>query len=172
MKKKNFIFLSALLLIFTFVSINAQAQRKTAKPKLGKICGNPQISCRTADANFQAHEIPFEIPKGAVIYESETFYAIILKTVKLNSNTNCENAVSEKERLKFQELFKDNKVFALKCSDAGDLYYTNIANDVNFIAVYAGKTLAEANNFLKTVKAAGKFKGANARKMQAYVNGT
>jgi hypothetical protein len=69
-------------------------------------------------------------------------------------------------------LFKDNKVFALKCSDAGDLYYTNIANDVNFIAVYAGKTLAEANNFLKTVKATGKFKGANARKMQAYVNGT
>jgi hypothetical protein len=96
MVKKNFIFLTALLLIFTFASISAQAQRKTANPKLGKICGNPQASCRTGDASFQAHEIPFEIPKGAVIYESETFYAIILKTVKLNSNTNCENQFQKK----------------------------------------------------------------------------
>lgn len=55
---------------------------------------------------------------------------------------------------------------------AGDVYYTNTANDVNFIAVYAGKTLTEAKSFLKTIQATGKFKGANARKMQATINGT
>jgi hypothetical protein len=47
-----------------------------------------------------------------------------------------------------------------------------VANDVNFIAIYAGKTLTEANGFLKTVQATGKFKGANVRRMQAEINGT
>lgn len=172
MIKKHFIFLTIIILTCAFALTSAYGQRKTAKPKLGKICGNPQIKCRTGDADFQTHEIPFEIPKGAVIYESEPFYAIILKTVKLNSNTSCENAISEKDRLKIQELFRDNKVFALKCSDAGDLYYTNVANNVNFIAVYAGKTLSEASNFLRAVKSNRQFKGANVRKMQAYINGT
>jgi len=95
-----------------------------------------------------------------------------LKTVKLNLEVNCENTISEEERLEIQKLFTNNKVFALKCSDADDLYYTNVANDVNFIAIYAGKTLTEANGFLKTVQATGKFKGANVRRMQAEINGT
>lgn len=142
------------------------------KAKQGKICGNPNVKCRTGDVTFQPHEIPFEIPRGAAIFNSELFYAVILKTVKLNSDVNCETAISEDERLEIQKLFKDNKVFALKCSDAGDLYYTNIANDVNFIAVYAGKTLTEAKSFLKTVRATGKFKDANVRKLQAEINGT
>ena len=122
---------------------------------------------------FQAHEIPFEIPRGnQVIFESEPFYAIILKSIKLKGTVNCENAVSENERLEIQSLFPNNKVFALKCSDAGDLYYTNIAADINFIAVYAGKSLTEATDFLKTVRATEKYKGANVRKMQAQINGT
>jgi hypothetical protein len=155
------------------VPLYVNAQRRPAKAKTGKICGNPQVRCRTGNVTFQAHEIPFVIPKGGtVIIDSEPFYAVILKTVKLNSDVNCENAISEEERLEIQELFINNKVFALKCSDAGDLYYTNVTNDVNFIAVFADKTLTEADRFLKTVQSTGKFKGANVRKMQAGINGT
>lgn len=161
-------------MICVIFTINADAQKKTAKTKLGKICGNPQVKCLTPDEDFQTHEIPFEIPSGGnvVIVESEPFYAVILKTVRLNAEINCESAVSETERQEIQETFPDHKVFALKCSDAGNLYYTNIADDVNFIAVYAGKTLTEARKFLKTVQATGKFKGANLRRTQAGFNGT
>lgn len=170
--KRNLTVLAMLIFCFVFAS-EVTAQRKLTKAKLGKICGNPKIKCRTGKMTFQAHEIPFEILRGnQIIFESEPFYAIVLKSVKLKGKINCENAISENERLKIQKLFPNNKVFALKCADAGDLYYTNIADDINFIAVYAGKTLTEANSFLKTAQATGKYKGANVRKMQAQINGT
>ena len=174
MAKRNLIFWVALMMICIAFPFGAKAQRKPAKAKSGKICGNPQLKCRTGGVTFEAHEIPFELSSGgnAVLVDSEPFYAIILKTVKLNSKVNCENAISEDERLKIQKLFPDHKVFALKCSEPGDLYYTNMADNVNFIAVYAGKTLTEAKKFLKTVQATGKFKGANLRKTQASINGT
>lgn len=169
MKKHLFLCLTSIA-IGILIPLCISGQKRPAKT--WKICGNPNIKCRTV-AGFQKHEIGFEIPKGnTVIADSEPFYAIVLKTVKLSPSANCDNAISEKERLEIQALFPRNKVFALKCSEAGDVYYTNVANDVNFIAVYAGKTLAAANGFLKTVKATGKFKGANLRKMQAGINGT
>lgn len=163
-----------LLICFSFISANVEAQKTSAKTKLGKICGNPQNKCRTNDDFFQEYEIPFEIPTNSnvVIVESEPFYAVVLKTVAANSEINCESAISETERIEIQDLFPANKVFALKCSDAGNLYYTNIAGDVNFIAVYAGKTLTEAKKFLETIKATGKFKGANIRRTRAGFNGT
>ena len=149
------------------------AQRKGAKPKTGKICGNPQITCRNRDFNFEPHELGFELYQGkSIIAESEVFYSIILKTVKIINADECATAVSEEERLEIQKLFPNHKVFALKCLEAGSVYYTNTADDVDFIAVYAGKTLAEAKKFLATVQAAGKFKGANIRRMQAGINGT
>ncbi len=174
MAKRNFIFWAILIMICVAIPLSVNAQRKNTIVKLGKICGNPKLKCRTGDVVFQAHEIPFELysSRNTVIVESEPFYAIVLKTVKLTPKINCENAISEKERLEIQKLFSDHKVFALKCSDAGDLYYTNIANNVNFIAVYAGKTLNEAKFFLKTVQANGRFKSANIRKTQASINGT
>ena len=172
MSRHSIMYLVLAIMCSSF-SLNIVAQKRPAKAKLGKICGNPQIKCRTGDTVFQKHEIGFESPKNnTVIYDSEPFYAIILKTVRLNSKVSCENAISEDERLEIQKMFAENKVFALKCSDAGEVYYTNIADNVNFIAVYAGKTQTEADSFLKTVKATGKFKGAIIRRMQAGINGT
>lgn len=170
--KKIFIVWTVFAAAFIAFPFGVEAQMKPAK--LGKICGNPQVKCRTGDLVFQKHELAFEIPKSGntVIVDSEPFYTVILKTVKFTNEVNCENAVSEDERLKIQKLFADHKVFALKCSEAGDVYYTNIAQDISFIAIYAGKTLTEAKSFLKVIKATGKFKGANARKMQATINGT
>ncbi len=169
--KRHFIFQTVLLLMCVAIPLCANAQRRPVRT--AKVCGNPQIKCNTGDSVFQPHEIAFEIPKNnAVIVDSEFFYAIILKTVKLNSEAACENAVSEDERLEVQSLFPKNKVFALKCSEPGDVYYSNTANDVSFIAVYAGRNLTEAKSFLKTVSATGKFKGANVRRIQAGINGT
>ncbi len=103
--------------VATILCVNAQ--RKPAKVKLGKICGNPRVECRTGGVVFQEHEIPFEVPKGKIIIsDSEQFYAVILKTVKLNLEVNCENAISEEERLEIQKLFTNNKVFALSCERA------------------------------------------------------
>lgn len=168
--KKRFLLYLASMAVCTLIPLSVSAQKRPVK--IGKICGNPKVECRT-EAEFQEYEIGFEIPQGNVaIVDSEPFYAVILKTVKLNADVSCENAISENERLEIQSLFAENKVFALKCSGAGDVYYSNVANDVNFIAVYAGKTLTVANSFLKTVKATGRFKGANLRKMQAGINGT
>lgn len=162
-----------LIIICGLLSSSINAQKRPAKAKLGKICGNPQLKCRTGEVVFQDYEMAFEFPKGdTVIVDSEPFYAIILKIVKPNSEADCEKAVSENERLEIQKLFTENKVFALKCYELGNIYYTNVAKNVNFIAVYAGKTLTEANDFLKTVKATGKYQGANLRKMQAGINGT
>ncbi len=172
-KKTNFIVLILPLIFCAVLTVGANAQRTKSKVRLGKICGNPQLKCRTADYNFQAHEIPFEIPSNdAVIVQSEMFYMIVLKSVKPASDADCENIFSERERLEIQELFPDHKVFALKCLGAGDLYYDNITDGINFIAVYAGKTLTEAKAFLETVKATEKFKGANIRRTQANINGT
>ena len=41
-----------------------------------------------------------------------------------------------------------------------------------FVAVYAGRTLAQANAFLKTVQATKKFAGIRVRRMQVGINGT
>jgi hypothetical protein len=40
------------------------------------------------------------------------------------------------------------------------------------MGVYAGMTLADANRMLASVKATGKFPGANIRRLRAAFNGT
>lgn len=137
----------------------------------GKICGDPNASCAGRD-QFQPWELTFALPKNAVIYESEFFYAVILKSVKLKNYDDCEKAIAEDERLATQKLFPKNKVFALKCQEPGEMYYTNVANNVSFLGVFAGKTKAQADAFLRTVKATGKFPGAVLRRMKAGINGT
>ena len=79
--------------------------------------------------------------------------------------------IPEKERLAAQALFPAHKVFASRCSEPGDLSYTN-TNQNRFMAVYAGMTSADANRMLTAVKATGKFPGANIRRMRAVMNGT
>lgn len=139
--------------------------------RYGKICGDPNVHC-VGTQDFKAWEMKFALPKNSVIYESEFFYAVILKSVKLKQGGDCVNAIAEYDRTATQALFRKNKVFALKCYEPGDISYTNVADDVSFLAVYAGKTQVEANSFLKTVRAAGKYPGATIRRMRAVINGT
>ena len=142
------------------------------------ICGNPKIACKTS-VTFEPHNLPFRIPMNAVILDTELFYAIILKSVSVKDD-NCDVFIPETERLTTQALFSDHKVFTSRCYEPGELFYEdvttrkvrNISETHRIMAVYAGKTLAEAKRFLDSVKATGKFPGANIRRMRTGFNGT
>jgi len=121
---------------------------------------------------FKPHDLPFRIPARAVIWESELFYAVILRSVK-TAEDDCLNFVPEDERKATQALFPRNKVFTDRgCGEAGETYYTGTQPGARFMAVYAGRTRREANALLARVKATGKFAGANLRRMSIGFNGT
>ena len=134
------------------------------------VCGNPNLPCKTS-STFQPNDLPFRVPKNAVIYDTELFYAIILKSVG-TSEGDCDVFVPESERLGAQALFPDHKVFSSRCPDVETLFYTNISSKHRIMAVYAGSTLVEAKALLEAVKATGKFPGANIRRMRTGFNGT
>lgn len=149
----------------------AQRTRRPAQKK-GTVCGDPTLTCKTGDATFQPHDLPFRLPPRAVIWESETFYAVILKSIKA-SEDDCQIFVPEDERLAAQALFPHHKVFTDRgCSEPGETFYRGTESSAHFMAVYAGRTRAEANAMLARVKATGKFAGANLRRMSIGFNGT
>lgn len=116
---------------------------------------------------FRANNLSFEIPnKPFARAESELFYAILLK-----SATHC--TFTEKERLAIQGYFPNHKVFysnACGAENYEDLVdYTNYDYNYDFIAVYGGVTLKDAQRFLKFVKERPQFKKANIRKMRASI---
>lgn len=134
------------------------------------ICGNPKLPCRS-EITFQPWDLPFRSPRSAVIYDTELFFAVVLKSVAAPDD-NCDIFVSENERLAAQTLFPDRKVFASRCAEPDALFYTNTKQNYRIMGLYAGKTLAEANRTLAAVKATGKFPGANVRRMRTGFNGT
>src|SRR5258706_12577063 len=111
------------------------------------------------------------MPANVVIYDTELFYAIILRSVSVPRDS-CDNFIPEPERLAAQVLFPTRKVFTSRCAEPGRLSYSNTSSKANFMAVYAGTTLADANRMLKAVQVTGKFPGANLRRMRAVMNGT
>ena len=154
-------------LSFLAGAISAQKRRPV---KHASICGDPTAACKTS-ATFQPYDLPFRLPENAVIYDTDLFYAVILKSISVPVD-NCDIFVSESDRLAAQSLFPNRKVFASRCAEPGGLSYTNTSPKAQFMAVYAGMTLADANRTLAAVKAAGKFSGANIRRMRAAFNGT
>ncbi|MFL6210114.1 MAG: hypothetical protein ACJ74W_14760 [Pyrinomonadaceae bacterium] len=165
------IILSSALVWLLIASTGTLAQRGAARrksPPKGAICGDPMVMCKTS-AQFEPYDLPFRIPARAVIWESESFYAVVLKSVLTKD---CEKFMSEAERQQAQALFPHNKVFTSRCPEAGFIYYTGVKPDTHLMAVYAGRTRAEAENVLAQVKATGKFTGANLRRMSIGFNGT
>ena len=144
--------------------------QKRRPARRASICGNPQLACKTS-VTFEPYQIQFRVPKNAVIFDTELFYAIVLKTVSAGLD-DCDVFVPEGERQAAQALFPDHKVFTSRCFEPGDLFYTNIGEKHRIMAVYAGASPAEAKRFLKTVKATGKFPGAYIRRMRTGFNGT
>jgi hypothetical protein len=172
--RKLFSITLLLVMCASFLSAtSAQRRRRRAPAKPAKrpvICGNPNVSCATS-MTFEPYVLPFQMPSNSVIYDTEQFYAIILKSVS-TANNNCDNYIPEQERLKAQALFPNTKVFASRCADPGEISYSNTNPDTNFMAVYAGSSIADANRMLATVLATRKFPGANIRRMRATINGT
>ena len=150
-------------------SVLSLSQSGRAQARRGQVCGDPTMRC-PGPPEFQPYDLPFRIPRRAVIWESETFYAIILQS--RNAKNNCEAHVSEDERLEAQALFPHHKVFADRCPEPGTLFYTNTNSDYRFMAVYAGRTRAEATRMLSRVRATGRYPTANLRQMRAGFNGT
>jgi hypothetical protein len=144
--------------------------QRVKKQKSGRVCGDPTVACKTTSV-FDANDLAFQIPANANIWESQNFYAIILKSVS-SPDDNCETFVSEADRLEAQNLFPKNKVFTSRCTMGGSIYYTNVAPNQQFMAVYGGATKAQADKTLAVVKSTGKFPGANLRKMHVAFNGT
>ena len=150
-------------------AFTATAQKRKPAQRLA-VCGNPNVTC-PSDITFEPHDLPFRFPANAVIYDTELFYAVILKSVP-SPEDSCDNFIPEPERLAAQILFPNNKVFSSRCAEPGQLSYTNTSPRSQFMAVYAGLTQAQANRMLASVQATGKFPGANIRRMRAVMNGT
>lgn len=155
-------------MILTTASNTPAQKRKPAKHPL--VCGNPNLTCPSA-IQFEPYDLPFRFPQSAVIYDTELFYAIILRSVPSPADS-CDNFIPEPERLAAQVLFTNNKVFTSRCVEPGQVSYTNTNPKAQFMAVYAGLTLAQANRMLATVQATKKFPGASIRRMRAMINGT
>lgn len=171
LKSKLFPLALAAGLVFMFAVSDSLAQsRTTRKRPRGSVCGNPKLPCRTS-ATFQPNDLPFRVPENSVIWDTELFYAVILKTLT-STEDNCDVFVPESERLQTQALFPERKVFANRCYDIENLFYTNVDPKFRIMAVYAGSTLAEANRVLESVKSTGKFPGAYLRRMRTGFNGT
>jgi hypothetical protein len=165
-----FVIVGLLIMGVSSFGFSGEAQtRRGQRTQRWPVCGDPTVRCQTS-VEFQPYDLPFRVPKKAVIWESEMFYAIILKSV--NAKKDCALNVSEDERLEAQALFPHSKVFADRCAEPGTLFYTGANPDYHFMAVYAGRTRAEAEQTLATVRATGRYPGANLRRLQAGFNGT
>ena len=151
-------------------SRGAAAQGRRVGKRPAALCPDPTVRCRTS-VEFAPYQLPFVVPKDVAIFETEKFYAVILKSQR-DTTQDCTGFVPEPERLEAQKLFPRNKVFASRCSEPDELYYDGVDSEVRFMAVYAGRTRAEADAMLAKVKAAGKFPGAYLRRMFTGFNGT
>jgi hypothetical protein len=158
---------TATALSFSAIAVTAQKRKPARHPS---ICGDPTAPCKTA-FTFEPNDLPFRLTQKVVIYDTDLFYAIILKSISVPED-NCDKFVPESDRLAAQTLFPDHKVFSSRCVEPGQVSYSNTSSRAQFMAVYAGQTLAEANRMLAAVKATGKFSGANIRRMRATINGT
>jgi hypothetical protein len=150
--------------------VSGQSRAISHRAKKGSICGNPTVACKTS-VPFQPNDLPFRVPAKAVIFDTELFYAIILKSIPANEDQ-CNIFIPETERLEAQSLFPDHKVFTSRCVEPGELFYTSASEKHRIMAVYAGTTLKEAKRQLEAVAATGKFSGANIRRMRTGFNGT
>jgi len=168
-----------LISIITLLGALVLAQSHVkSRIKLAPVCGNPKLTCRTT-ATFQPNDLQFQVGRNDVIVDTVTFYAIILQSKAANPDR-CDDFIPESERLGAQELFPDHKVFSSRCTDPENLRYEEVngrkikvlSDSYRIMAVYAGTTPAEAQRFLATVKATGKYPGANLRRLRSGYNGT
>jgi len=175
---KKLIMLGVLSFLALAEIVAAQSHALRQRGRNASICSNPKIACKTG-VTFQPNDLPFRVPKEAVIMDTVPFYAIILKSVDVPDDS-CEVFIPESDRLAAQALFPEHKVFSSRCAEPDNLFYldlskrkvANVSETHRIMAVYAGQSLVEAKRFLETVKATGKFPDANLGRLRTGFNGT
>jgi len=131
-----------------------------------EVCPDPKSPCNSAAKRFSPFELSFRLPsrlaKGKT-YTSAPFFAVLIRTYADEACDADDHTESiEKERLQLQTYYPTRKVFAqYSCPnlDAVDYSFPGKMDStgervliMTFIAVYAGKTSTEANEFLTYVK--------------------
>src|SRR6187549_1202536 len=96
---RSLVSMLALLMLIAFSS-GANAQRRRQPAKHPAICGNPNVTCSSV-ITFEPYVLPFRLPANAVIYDTDLFYAVILRSVTSPVDS-CDNFIPEPERLSAQ----------------------------------------------------------------------
>lgn len=171
MAKKYSSFIWELVFLLILVSLPAEALNDLNQeyPVISgaKICADPLRPCIVEHpafgtgwyAGWQLTFSPITCDAPDMKY-SPVFYAVILNS--------SESPVNENGRNEIQKLFPGRKVFKSDNAHQDPIFYTNVNNKVNFVAVYAGKTQKEGSDLLAQIKLryGKRFPDANLRKMQ------
>lgn len=169
----RYIFMLAVSLSYSSSVLHAKEIQTGAK-----VCSNPVSPCVSTAYEFQAHELSFPLPaqlEWQSGHHSAEFYAVILRSMKAipvkdtHGEEVCKGFIEESERLAVQAKFPAHKVFTSRNGCPSMVFYDNVNDKYNFIAVYAGETKAEATAIVAKAKAAG-FADASLRKMQVIVD--
>jgi hypothetical protein len=145
--------------------MSSAANRPTG-PRGFEVCPDPKTPCNSRARRFSPYELSFRLPprlQPGRTYTSAPFYAVIVKTFE---NESCDaddhTASIERERLQIQRIYPSRKVFgSYSCPNLDTLDY-DFEGKLDpsgervllptYLAVYAGKTEREANEFLIYVK--------------------
>src|SRR5687767_2443341 len=144
------LFIPAALCLLIFSTTDAFSQKQKI---VTTVCGDPSAACAKR-AIFKSEDIPFNYVGDAVVAQTADFYAVVLKSVKLAENADCEKTPEDFNVDEVQWNFLKNKVFVARgCYSIQNNFYTKVGDNVIALAVYAGSTKAQADAFLKKVKA-------------------
>jgi hypothetical protein len=161
------------------LAADAQTRHTAALAKTSNdVCPDPKKPCRHREKNFDEWELSFQLPtkiKSNVTYSSAAFYAVILKKYDGGCEELDFNSAIEPERVRVQKLLPTRKVFAdYNCPNMDAVGYnfggkTDASGEqvlyTDYIAVYAGKSLNEANGLLIELRK--KYPKAEVKKMTA-----
>jgi hypothetical protein len=169
-----------LLLLTHVAAANAGAQERR-----NTVCPDPAAPCSSSVVKFKPHQLSFKVlrktgKETGPLAVSASFYAVMLQSTASNHSNpelKCSSHVPDDARLAAQKLFPERKVFASRydCGEEADFFNyidegrKEFDQEQNFMAVYAGETLAQAQAMLKRVRVTGRFPGANLRKMHVQL---
>jgi len=163
---------------------NSDIKQPTPAPtplvRANDVCPDPAKPCQHKDKHFDDWELSFKMPAKLLANKtnsSASFYGIILKTYKLEDD--CDGGeyieAGEAERKQLQSQYPERKVFAsYECPNMAAVGYDfpgkwdakkEMALVTNFLAIYAGKTNAEAEELLGKLRA--KYPDAQVKQMTA-----
>ena len=159
---------------------NVSPQPTPKPPAANAVCPDPARPCNHKEKEFDDWELSFKMPaklKPNKTYNSAPFYALILRTYKLQDDCDGGEYIEavEKERKELQRTEPGRKVFAsYECPNMGAVSYDFPgAYDAkrerslidNFLAIYAGETKEEAEELMGRLKA--KYPNAQLKQMKA-----